>query len=142
MNPEIANEWIGRYSYDPVPGIDLPSVDFKMYLSGVQAGAFTGQIVDGPGGIPEAASIEGTLAANEINFTKRYSSLWISDEHGDQVPLLSQPSSVIEYRGKLNGTRDRIDGTWEIAAATLSIDGVAVDCPRTTGFWFASLESA
>lgn len=134
-----ATHWAGVYRYDP--GIEVPllnrEVEFSMHLELRWFGRFVGRIVEGHGGIPEPAQIEGRFSGRRIHFGKRYASLWVADESGKTVSVPGQPSAVLHYDGQLSDDRSRIEGTWLLPHEQFIVDGQEWEWPETNGTWSA-----
>lgn len=138
MTRELSRRWQGTYEYDPHQ--DLPEqagVSFIIDFSFKSNGLFDGEIVEELPGIPELATIEGSVQDDRIQFAKTYKSMWIFDPESGSVALPEQPSQVIEYCGILNRWQNRIEGSWRIKADTRIIDDAMLDFPEITGTWTA-----
>jgi hypothetical protein len=101
--------------------------------------AITGTVEELEGGIPEAATISGSLRNRRIEFVKKYSALWVCEENGQMYRLPGQASAAIRYRGEISENGDIIRGEWEIPPCSQIIGSSVVEFARTSGTWVAQL---
>jgi hypothetical protein len=139
---DFPTTWLGTYSYNPTPGTPEHSiVSFTIQIKFGWLGRFKGWIDEDELGIPERATISGTIRGRRIHFKKWYKSSWSTDCTGKLVALTSVKPHVIHYEGSFESEYSAIKGSWKIKARrNLTIDGVTYDFAESTGTWKANLK--
>ena len=139
--PQIGRDWLGSYVYTEGPLIaeGIPKVHFKMRINPRWFWAISGTVEELEGGIPEAATISGSVRNGRIEFVKRYSALWVCEENGQMYRVPGQASAALRYRGEISENGHIIRGEWEIPPCSQVIGSSVVEFARTSGTWVAKL---
>lgn len=128
-----ATSWLGSYRYNP--GEDLPEVGFKMEITWKWFGRFIGVVDESENGVPEPAQISGRLVGTQIRFTKKYRSLWITNQSREIIRVSRQRPLVLDYEGELTDNDNRIAGRWDSGSETRIINGQQWYLPEMSGTW-------
>ncbi len=144
----ISGIWTGEYRYDPeVAG---PTVTFTLVLTQGWIGRISGEVQDGPGGMPEAGRIAGRLRGSRMTFRKLMPVARIlsgggtrvlseyAAEAGHDMPALA-PHPPIVYEGVLSEDGTAAAGTWRVDDFVVGLaDGMrALRFPGFSGSWVA-----
>ena len=135
--------WVGTYSYDLMPGMPWHApVTFAMQIEIGWFGIFVGMIEDDATGVPERATISGTVRGHRIRFKKQYKSFWTMDHTGTLLVGAGSTPLVVHYEGIVDSHSLRLIGFWKINSP-LDAQVSDVDCEHieTTGTWSAERKS-
>jgi hypothetical protein len=124
---DINGTWEGEYSFDPCEALPEPppSVGFTLTAQGGWFGGFRGVIQDDPArGVPDPASVTGSIAGLALTFTKRYPALFVR-HRGRCVRLLDYleseqglrpdqdvPGLAFVYEGYYEPVHQSASGRW------------------------------
>jgi hypothetical protein len=149
----IGGVWTGEYRYDPeVAG---PTVTFTLHLTQGWVGRISGEVFDGPGGMPEAGRIVGRLRGSRLTFLKLMPVAHILANGGTRI--LSEyaaeaghdmaahaPHPPIAYEGVVSKDGTAAAGTWRVDDFIVALaDGVrALRFSGYNGSWVARRSNA
>jgi hypothetical protein len=119
---ELTGQWRGHYGYGSQysDSVRQKTVTFIVDIVADQ-NSFKGSIKEDETGIPEIATIEGTLARKRILFTKTYQNRYSLDQTGER--FIDKGPQYVRYVGIYDRSKNKFTGFWEIDTKYIFEDG-------------------
>ena len=142
---DVSGQWLGYFAYaeTEIWGNMVPnSVPFEIELKQGWWGRIKGTVKDDvkQGGSKGIGTIKGHVKKHSIEFVKQMPFLTIISLVGKVKPRFEtfeydQPHMPIYYKGTFNDDLTEVNGTWELKADVVTINGQLFPLNASRGTW-------